>query len=79
MLIGSCFSVILLALHHQLHPAVIWFSGWYMPGVIGICFASAHIYHLIVNWQRIKPFKKEYEMLQHKIEKILEDLKGLTK
>jgi hypothetical protein len=78
LLLGSCLSVMFLALH-QLHPANAWFKFWAIPGISGLFSGCTHIYHMIVGWKSIQPFKAEYKILQGKIEKIIKELKELTK
>lgn len=76
--VGSFLSILLLYFH-QLHTLNLWFSLWYLPGLLGIGIISQHIYHLYLNWKKIQPFNKEYIILQGKIQKLLEEIKGLVK
>jgi hypothetical protein len=68
--IGLCFSVMLFAFH-QAHPKNIllgFFMGW--PLMVGFYFSSYHIWHIVDQWKKMKPFKKNVQEIKNKIEKL---------
>jgi hypothetical protein len=74
---GCCFSVMFFGFH-QLNPHSVWFSFWMVPAIAGFINGSRHVYHLLQNWQRLQPFKKEYASIQERIQKVMGEIKGLA-
>ncbi len=75
---GMCLSVMLLGFH-QLHPQNMWLSAYPIPGLIGIGYAITHVFHAMGHWKDVQPFKDEYEKIEKKIEKILKEIKDISK
>jgi hypothetical protein len=76
--LGCSLSITLFAFH-RLYPDNMWLDFWYSPIVIGFGMAGQHVYHAVLNWRRLQPFKKEYNTLQSRIKKLLGEIKGLAK
>jgi hypothetical protein len=75
---GFCLSVTLFG-YHQAHLAITWLSFYKLPFFFGMFSAGTHTYHLIKHWQQFQPFKDEYATLKVKIEKLINEIKGLAK
>lgn len=75
---GACFTVMLLGFH-QSHPTNFFLSFFPIPLAAGISWAATHVYHMIDQRRKFQPFKREYEVLRRKIEKLEEELRGLAK
>lgn len=75
---GGCLSVMLLGFH-QLHPQNVWLNLWTMPAFMGFFYGMTHVIHVINQWQSLQPFKKEYDRVTKKIEKILKEIQDLSK
>ena len=67
--LGLCFTFMFLA-YHQLHPTNLCLKFWCTPAVVGVLWASTHVRHIIDNWRQFKPFRREYNVLRRKIEKL---------
>ncbi len=78
LVIGFLLSLMLLGFH-QSHPTNVWLGLYKLPFLFGIGFGSSHIAHLINHYRDFQPFKVEYENLKIKIEKLVEEIKGLAK
>lgn len=76
--LGASLGLTLLG-YHTLHPSSFLLSLWPIPIGLGIGFASQHIYHLVQNWRRLKPFKDDFLHIQSKITKLLNEIKNLAK
>jgi hypothetical protein len=76
--IGLLFSVMLHA-YHQLHPQSVWLSFYYFPVIWGVFASGVHISHIVESWRKFQPFKKEFEVLTRRIDKLTQELKDLTK
>jgi|SRR5579863_2820104 len=74
---GFCLSVTLLG-YHQAHPAITWLSLYRLPFFFGIGSAGTHAYHLVRHWQQFQPFRNEYATLRVKIERLINEIKGLA-
>lgn len=75
--IGVCISAFFFGLH-EAHQNNSWYKFWYIPVVVGIIHASRHVYHLVINWQKLKPFKKDHLVLQEKMKNLLAEIRKLT-
>jgi hypothetical protein len=75
---GICLSVMMLGFH-QLHPANIWLKSFYVPAIAGIGYGLTHVYHFIQYHKSMIPFKLEYEKIGKKIEKLLKEIKDISK
>ena len=75
---GICLSVMLLGFH-QLHPQNMWLSTYPIPGLIGVGYAITHVFHAIKHWKSLQPFKEEYERIENKIERIIKEIKDISK
>jgi len=75
--IGASLSVMLYGFH-QLYTSL-WLSLFPLPVLVGIGVSIMHIIHIFEQQKQVKPFKDEYKILQAKIQKLVEELKGLAK
>lgn len=75
---GSCLSVMLFG-YHQLHPNNVWLTMYPFPMLLGAFTGITHVIHAIKHWKSLQPFKKEYEKLSKKVEKILKEIQDLSK
>src|ERR1035437_4316508 len=69
LVLGLCFTFMFLP-YHQLHSTNLWLNFWCMPAVIGVLWASTHVYHAVKLWRQFKPFRREYNVIRRKIEKL---------
>jgi len=74
--IGTFLSGTLFALHHM-YPTSLWFNTFYVPLIFGLILSVVHAYYLVEAYRRFVPFKKEYDLIQEKRKKIVDELKGL--
>jgi hypothetical protein len=76
--LGACFSVMFFGFH-QLHPTNFFLSFYFVPGLVGLYLSATHVLHLVDNYKNFQPFKREFEILNAKIDKLLIELKGFKK
>jgi len=72
--IGLCLSLALFGFH-QLRPNILWLKGFSFPFGFGAYFAGTHVFHMIDQWRKMKPFRKEHKELQIRIEKLKNEIK----
>lgn len=75
--VGGSFSVMCLGFH-QLHQDSFLLSLWPIPLVVGLTNAGRHVSHMVTNWRKLQPFKKDYAMLQGRISNVLSEIRKLT-
>lgn len=74
---GLCLSAVLFGFH-ELYPKSIWlafFMAW--PLMVGLYFASYHTWHIVEQWKKMQPFKKDFVALKKKIAKLNEELENI--
>lgn len=76
--LGIFFSYIMF-LCHQAHPNIIWLKWFSFPFGFGMYFVGKHIYHMVIEWRKMKPFKIEHKQLLQRIEKLTNELKDIIK
>jgi hypothetical protein len=63
---------------HKLYPLVWVWKFWY-ASIAGVLLETIrHIWHMVLNWKKVQPFKLEYTELGQKIKKLTDELKGLV-
>jgi hypothetical protein len=75
---GLCLTMMLLGFH-QLHPGSILLSLYQFPFIIGLGWALFHVFHMVEHWQKFQPFKEECDILQERINKLISEIKEITK
>lgn len=78
ILSGLCVSIMLLG-YHQLYPRNPWLSLYPMPLLMGLIYAVTHTVHALEHWKSFQPFKKEYQKILQKVEKIMKEIHDLAK
>lgn len=66
-----------LFIFHQAYPKNVWLYLFSLPFWVALGDAIRHVGHLITQYRAIKPFKEEYKLLQQRIKKLTDDLKGM--
>ena len=76
--IGLCSAMFMYGMHQEFPLTWVW-KFWY-AGIAGTLFETVrHIYHMILDWRKVQPFKVEYSELSKKIEKLTNELKDIIK
>jgi len=64
---------------HQAHPNIVWLSFYKWPFGFGFYFSLKHIYHMIQEWRKIQPFRKEHSELLKRMAKLKNEIKDSFK
>lgn len=74
--IGASLSVMGLGFH-QLYPKSIFFKLFVVPIIVGIFLSLTHVWHIVEQWKKMQPIKKDYLDLTKRIEKLNKELGNL--
>ena len=72
--VGFCLSLVLFSFH-QAHPNIVWLKWFSFPFGFGAYFAGKHAWHMIIEWRKIQPFKKEHKELKKRMDKLSKEIK----
>jgi hypothetical protein len=73
---GICASLALFSLHTQ-YSSTTFLHFWHLPFWFGLGISAKHVWNMVFQWRKMKPFHKEYQELQRRISKLNNELKDI--
>jgi hypothetical protein len=75
--VGLCVAMIMFVMYKEF-PLVRFWQFWYAGIAGGLLEAGRHVWQMILDYQKVKPFRNEYGELSKKIKKLTDELKGFV-